>query len=95
MKTHIIKSLWMSAPFWKTESGMTMRGLPVGEMETGANLRRVLSSAALIFSTREGGVGREGGLGLGNSGGRLGGDKEGAVAGFVCKGDEEEGGRVE
>lgn len=59
-----MKSLWISAPFLNTTSGMTTRGLPDEDMVVGANLLRVLFSVRRIFSTREGWgiVGRGAGL---------------------------------
>lgn len=54
----MMKSLCISAPFWKTESGMSTLGLPEGARVTGAKRLIVLFSEALIFSTREGGSGR-------------------------------------
>lgn len=49
-----MKSLCISAPFLKTESGITTLGLPVEEIVTGAILLKVLSSARRILSTRVG-----------------------------------------
>ena len=54
MKQQTIKSLWRSAPFWKTASGIRTEGLPEADRVTGARRDRVLSSNRRILSTREG-----------------------------------------
>lgn len=54
MKQQTIKSLWRSAPFWKTTSGIKTDGLPEADRVTGARRDRVLSSNCRILSTREG-----------------------------------------
>ena len=51
-----MKSLWISAPFWKIESGIVILGLPDVAKATGTSLRRVLFSKILIRSTSVGGV---------------------------------------
>lgn len=54
-----MKSLFMSAPFLKTVSGMRTRGLPELDIANEASLFRVLSSLFRIVSTREGTWGAE------------------------------------
>lgn len=49
-----MKSLWSSAPFWKTLSGMKTRGRPDSEVVIGASLRKDLSTDLRIFSASEG-----------------------------------------
>lgn len=49
-----MKSLWRSAPFWNTASGIRTEGRPEAEMVTGASLLSDLSSNLLIFSMRVG-----------------------------------------
>lgn len=56
-----MKSLWISAPFWKTESGIVILGLPEVAKATGTSLRRVLFSMVLRRSTSVGGVVIDGG----------------------------------
>lgn len=52
LKYQIMKSLWSSAPFWNTLSGMSTLGRPVLEMVTGASLVRDLSWVFRSFSAR-------------------------------------------
>lgn len=57
MKKQMMKSLWSSAPFWKTLSGINTRGRPESDIETGASLFRDLSSDLRSFSAKEGTTG--------------------------------------
>lgn len=97
-----MKSLWSSAPFWNTESGIRTLGRPVSENVEGASLSSDLSSERRILSTSEGRW-FEGGLrGIfaardsGTVGGSTGGLREagwcgGVAALFVKMGEEKEG----